>query len=82
MPNVSTHLEDELALEMARLAQSTDAHLPISAVDAGGNHIDDHLTRPRDRIRQIAVLQHLRPALPAGAFAIVYRGWDQAMTAS
>jgi len=27
-------------------------HLPIGAVDAGGHHIDDHLARPGDGVRQ------------------------------
>jgi hypothetical protein len=40
-----------------------DAHLPIGAVNASGNHIDDHLDRPGDWVRQIAVLQDFGPTI-------------------
>src|SRR5262245_2364777 len=46
-----------------RLLVLADAHLPVRAVDAGGDHIDDHLARPGNGIRQVAILQDLRPAI-------------------
>jgi len=38
-------------------------HLPVSAVDAGRVHIDEHLTGPGNRIRYVAILHHLRTAV-------------------
>src|SRR5262245_51180158 len=46
-----------------RLLVLADAHLPVAAIDAGGDHIDDHLARPGNRIRQVAVFQDLGPAV-------------------
>jgi hypothetical protein len=45
-----------------RLLVLADAHLPVGTVDAGGDHVDDHLAWCGDRIRQVAVLQDLGPA--------------------
>jgi hypothetical protein len=38
------------------------AYLPVSAVDAGRDHVDDHLARGSGGIRQFAVLQDFWPA--------------------
>src|SRR5262249_37615473 len=46
-----------------RLLVLADAHLPVGAVDAGGDHIDHHLARPGNGIRQVPVFQDLRPAV-------------------
>src|SRR5262249_18390460 len=46
-----------------RLLVVADAHLPIGAVDAGGDDIDHHFARPGGRIGEIAVLQDLDPAM-------------------
>src|SRR5262249_58722145 len=46
-----------------RLLVVADAHLPIGAVDAGGDDIDHHFARPGGRIGEIAVLQDLGPAM-------------------
>src|SRR5262249_61905590 len=41
----------------------TGAHLPIRGIDAGGVDIDDHLPGRGNGIPQIAVAQHVRPAI-------------------
>jgi hypothetical protein len=46
-----------------RLLVLADALLPIGAVNAGGNHFDDHFARSGDRIWQIDVLQDFGPAI-------------------
>ena len=52
--------EDQWKLRLLILA---GAHLPIGGIDAGGMHIDDDLARPRDGIRQLAILQLARSAI-------------------
>jgi hypothetical protein len=42
----------------------TGAHLPINAVDAGGEDVNHDLARSGDRIGQVATLQHFRPTKP------------------
>ncbi len=51
--------QDQWKLPLLVLAR---AHLPVGGVDAGGDHVHDHLARPGDGIRQIAVLHHVQPA--------------------
>src|SRR5438874_4531580 len=52
-------------VELARgiVGAAAEPHLVIGGVDARGVDIDDDLARPRDRIRGIAIAQHLRPAM-------------------
>jgi hypothetical protein len=41
----------------------TGAHLPIRGIDAGGVDVDDYLAGRGNGIRQIAISQHVRPAI-------------------
>ena len=38
------------------------AEFPVGSVNAGCDNIDNHLARPRHRIRQVAVFQHIGAA--------------------
>src|SRR5882757_684470 len=44
-------------------ARFTLTHLPVRAIDAGGDDIDHDLARCRHRIRHLAELQNFRPAM-------------------
>src|SRR5947207_6828800 len=57
--------EDVGELELARgiVGAAAEPHLVVGGVDARGVDIDDDLARPGDRIRRVAVAQHLRPAM-------------------
>src|SRR5207237_9677286 len=57
--------EDVGELELARgiVSAAAEPHLVVGGVDARGVDIDDDLARPRDRVRRVAVAQHLRPAM-------------------
>ena len=49
---------------MGKLARFALAHLPVRAIDAGGDDIDHDLAGCRYGIRHIAEFQNIRPAVP------------------
>ena len=47
-----------------QIAVAPDPHLVVGGIDACGMDIDDDIARAGDRVRRVAVAQHVRPAEP------------------